>query len=243
MGTNIVIIDDEQIFRDMAKHLIQKTTEGLDNINVFQYQNAESFLEQLNGEKQNIRYNILFCDIDLPGMNGIELGTELKKRHPEIFLVYLTSYAEYAVESYTIQAYQYILKQDMESRLPSILNQLLKEVKRSAGEYRIIQTSMGARKLYYEDILYAYKEKGSKNMYYVTTWGECRERITMDRLMEEINSDEFVLVSRGFVVNLRHISGIEGNTIVLNGQEQITVSRARVAKVKEQIHLHWRSRL
>ena len=56
-----------------------------------------------------------------------------------MYIVFITSYEEYAAESYRIEAYQYILKQDLEFRLPELLNSLLKSCKKQKKEFCIIK--------------------------------------------------------------------------------------------------------
>ncbi len=71
------------------------------------YKTAEEFLEVKK------HYDVVISDIDLPGKSGIDLGRILKAEQKDICLVFLTSYAEFAVDSYVLEAYQYILKKEI----------------------------------------------------------------------------------------------------------------------------------
>ena len=77
-------------------------------------------------------------------------------------------------------------------------------------------------------------------MEYVTVNDIFRERIPLECLLRELNSKEFIVVERGFVVNMKHIARVAGNTLYLDNGDKAMISRARIAKVKEQIHLYWR---
>ena len=83
------------------------------------------FAEHFKKWQDSKEYDIILLDIDLPGMNGIELGKKILRESKDTVLIYLTSYTEYAWESYMIEAYQYILKSNMEERLPLILRNCL----------------------------------------------------------------------------------------------------------------------
>lgn len=70
-------------------------------------------------------YQLAFLDVDMPGTNGIALGRELKQRSPDIRLVYVSAYLEFAPEGYTVNAYRYLLKRDIARMLPKCLDDLL----------------------------------------------------------------------------------------------------------------------
>ena len=58
-------------------------------------------------------YQVALLDVDLDTMNGISLGRQLRERSPEICLIYISAYLEFAPEGYTVQAFRYILKRDL----------------------------------------------------------------------------------------------------------------------------------
>ena len=70
-------------------------------------------------------YQLAFLDVDMPGTNGIALGRELKQRSPDIRLVYVSAYLEFAPEGYTVNAYRYLLKRDIARMLPKCLDDLI----------------------------------------------------------------------------------------------------------------------
>ena len=66
-------------------------------------------------------------DVDLDTMNGISLGRQLRQSSPDIALIYISAYLEFAPEGYTVNAFRYILKRDMERMLPNCLEALFHE--------------------------------------------------------------------------------------------------------------------
>ena len=111
----IAMIEDEEHTRQEVERLISREFEKLkvQDITTEIYKTAEEFLEVKK------HYDVVISDIDLPGKSGIDLGRILKAEQKDICLVFLTSYAEFAVDSYVLEAYQYILKRDMKERLPA----------------------------------------------------------------------------------------------------------------------------
>lgn len=73
-------------------------------------------------------YQLAFLDVDMPGVNGMVLGRQLKQKCPGLKLVYVSAYLEFALEGYTVNAYRYLLKRDIVHTLPSCLDDLLAEL-------------------------------------------------------------------------------------------------------------------
>lgn len=157
-----------------------------------------------------------------------------------MYLIFITSYAEYAAESYLLEAYQYILKHDLEYRLPVVTRQLIDKIGRQNKKFRMVGTNSEKSKIYFRDIIYIYKSKGAKYVNFVTMDGEYRERIGIEQVYQELDSKEFVLVDRGCIVNMKHICKLSGDTIYLEKDYEVQVSRAKLPEVKQEIHHYWR---
>ena len=69
-------------------------------------------------------YRIAFLDVDMPQVNGIALGGQLRHRNPDICLVYVSAYLAFALDGYKVNAYRYILKLDVAKQLPSCLEDI-----------------------------------------------------------------------------------------------------------------------
>ena len=93
-----------------------------------------------------------------------------------------------------------------------------------------------------DDIIYIQKAKGTKYTSFFTVKGEVRERISIENVLEKLMSDEFVIVDRSSVVNLRHIMKVRDNVIYLSNRDAVEASHARIKKVKENIRKYWEER-
>lgn len=232
----IAIIDDEKEMRIREEECISKAVPAGCAVEFEIFSKAETFIEKLEYGEQ---YDMLFLDIGLPEMSGIELGRLVCGQYPEMYLIFLTSYSEFASESYRMEAYQYIEKRDMEERLPEIVKRLVSRLEREKSQYRWIGINGDSRKILYKDIIYVQKQKGAKYVEYVMKEGRYKERISLYQVCRDLEEHGFVMIERGYVVNIRHISGIGSNVVRLDNGEELTVSRARRAKVKEEINLKW----
>lgn len=64
----------------------------------------------------------------------------------------------------------------------------------------------------------------------------CRERISLDRLLHELDDEAFLMIERGYIVNMRYVVRMHGTTIYLQNNEQVVVSRARFIEVRERMN-------
>lgn len=102
--------------------------------------------EEVLARSDLAQYQLALLDVDLETMTGIALGRQLKQQNPELVLVYISAYLEFAPEGYTVRAFRYLLKRDMERMLPSCLDAVLAEHSGSAG--RCPSGRGGARQRY-----------------------------------------------------------------------------------------------
>lgn len=113
----IAVVDDEEALRKKMCKYIETVIGKDDEVEISTFCDGESFWKKI---KKGNRYDILYSDIQMAGMDGMELGKKVREIDNCIYIIFITSYAEYAAESYMIEAYQYILKQDLSYRLPII---------------------------------------------------------------------------------------------------------------------------
>ena len=124
----ISIVDDEEIIREKISSLVSETlaTEPVE-AELRTYPDGESFLGASGTDGPS---DILLADIQMAGMDGMELGRKIRRDNPGMYIIFITSYEQYAAESYRIEAYQYILKQDLEARLPGVIRDLARKIAR-----------------------------------------------------------------------------------------------------------------
>ena len=143
----IGIVDDEKIFRDRIAFLVTRilSSESMET-EIRTYPDGSSFLAagQTDGP-----CDILLADIQMAGLDGMELGKKIRRNNPGMHIIFITSYEEYAAESYRIEAYQYILKQDLETRLPRVIRELARKIVDQEQEYRIVGSGAEKVKILY----------------------------------------------------------------------------------------------
>lgn len=235
---NIAIVDNEKSVLENISGILSDMRGESDDIHIDTYEKAKDFLAAF----ETVRYQILISDVDMPEMNGIEMGKKARDCDPNIYIIFLTAYVEYAIESYRMEAYQYILKEDVEERLPEIIKRLIGIVRNHSVKYCYIGSNTHRIKMCQDDIIHIRKTKGTKYVSFCTTEGEIRERSSIEKVLEKLGREEFIVVERGSVVNLRHIMKVRDNVIYLSNGDAVEASHARIKKVKENIRKYWEER-
>lgn len=230
----VAAIEDDEVVRQEIFENIQRSIGEDEEIEISVFPSAEEYLAS------EVGYELVITDIELPGIDGMELAMRVKAKNPEVYLVFLTSYTEFAAESYIIEAYQYILKKDMEERLPCLVEKVIAEIKRSYEEFCWIANNRKAVKVLYKDILYIRKVKGSKYIEYVTAEETYTERLSINQVFDKLHSPAFILINRAYIINVYHIKRMKGTIIYMDNGEQIIIGRGQSGHVKEKIAEYWR---
>jgi two-component system response regulator YesN len=112
---NIIVVDDEPISADEMSDLIRDTFSSAFNLHVRTAYNAAAVLRMT----QEVPCDLLVCDIQMPGMSGLELTRTLKAQHPELCVLFLTGYDDFnfAYEAFQQNAMHYILKTEGDEKI------------------------------------------------------------------------------------------------------------------------------
>lgn len=232
----IAIVDDEKKALALECDCVGKAVYEKGEAEIFPFSSAEEVAENIN---QGVEYDVLITDIELSGMSGIELGELVCGKLHKCYLIFLTSHSEFALESYKLEAHQYVLKEEMGERLPSIMERLIEKIKREKNNFVLLGPENERRKVYYRDIIYVQKDKGMKYVLYVTKAGNFREREGLRKVMSKLDSKMFLFADRSYIVNMKFIEQIKGDTIYIEGNRRLIVAQARLKKVKEHINRYW----
>ena len=101
----IYVIDDEATVLKASEQVIRR---ALPDAEVTAFQSSLKALDALNSSSEPV--DVCFCDIEMPGINGLEFAVRLKQISPDTKVIFVTAYSEYALEAFRIHAHGYILK-------------------------------------------------------------------------------------------------------------------------------------
>lgn len=184
-------------------------------------------------------YQLAFLDVDMPGLNGIALGRELKKHTPEVTLVYVSAYLEFAPEGYTVSAYRYLLKKDIVRLLPSCLKDLL-SVLTDQRKTLTVHCNWDTFEVPLDQIYYLESDRHKINLY-----GDIAHKPSyvfyckIAELPEMLYKNGFLQVSRSDVVNMQYVQTISNYKVVLKNGVELSASRTGYAAIRN-AYLEWK---
>lgn len=222
---NCVIIDDEPLAREGLANYVRE----VDFLHLTG--TCENPLELIKLLDQH-RVDLIFLDIQMPKMNGIDF-LKIVKNPPMVVIT--SAYPSYALESFQLNVLDYLLKpitfdrffksankaKDYHRLLTnSVLTNQQKDV--SDADYFFIKCGNKYEKIYFDDILYV---EGMQN--YVTIFtskGKYVTLLNLKSLEQNLNARSFIRVHKSYIVSINKIDGIEGNAIFMQSH-QIPISR------------------
>lgn len=225
MKLKICICDDEAAQRTYLADVVcswAKRNRHLAELK--QYADAKSFLFDYSEEKD---FDILLLDIEMPGMNGIELAKTIRRENAAVQIIFITGYYEYFSDGFDVSALHYLIKPADEAKLAAVLD---KAADHLAYHQRsvLLSTSEGDIKVPLADILYVEAE----NVYVIvhTVHGNYRTRMSLTKFCEQLD-ETFFRVHRSFVAGLKYIKKIMRTEIMMINGETIPTSRGQYDKV------------
>jgi two-component system, LytTR family, response regulator LytT len=236
-----LIVDDERYSRDELKHLLSK------------YSIIEVVDEADSGESAIIKAlqnqpDIVFLDIEMAKMNGMETAKALLDLKKSPFIVFATAYPQFAVEAFRYEAIDYLLKPFEEEQLDQTINRIEKKLIPSTGPKNpkplgklAVEKEGEIVYLKPDEILYVYRdEKVSK---VVTTISEYEMKIPLKDLETRLTAFSFFRIHKSFLVNLNYVSKLSPwfsgayELKLVGREEKLSVSRNYVKELRQRLEL------
>lgn len=232
---HIALIDDNALFIQSAFTVITNYFDSKKRTcSIKKYMNPQELVWDLD---ENMYFDIYFIDIEMPGMNGFELTQSIRCKYPNPFIIFVTSHLEYSLKGYEYNAFRYILKSQMEEKIPQALTYILNQLDQLTVRQYIIQTSSKLIRLNHNEILYLHVDK--KYTYIYTLSDEYRERISLSNAYNKLNNPDFLYVDKSYIVNLYHVMSLVNHEIHMRNGSVLPVSLPQFRTVRNSICDYW----
>lgn len=218
---NIAIVEDEDASRDvLIRYLHQYEKEHNLALTLHTFPDGLRFLEGYQCD-----YSIVFLDIEMPFLSGMETAKRLRALDDAVCLVFVTNVAQYAVEGYTVQAAGYLLKPVAYYQFSVMLEKLMLTLDRRERSELLLPVSGGMERVDVAAVLYV--EVRNHWLYYHTVSGEPKVvRGTMGDAEQQLAPLGFARCSQSYLVNLKYVERVRSDAVLVGG-EALTISRAR----------------
>jgi two-component system LytT family response regulator len=233
-----ILIDDERLARQELRNLLSPYSE----IQIVgEANNAETAIETI----KQLKPDVIFLDIQMPGKNGFELLEEISGV-PEV--VFVTAYDEYAIRAFEINALDYLLKPVQANRLAETVKKILNKETVDKSEGREQGQALNdddqvfvkdGEKCWFVKLsdIRLFESEGN----YVRVYFDKNRPLilrSLNNLDERLNNRTFFRASRKHIINLKWVDSIEnwfngGLMVKLRNGEQVEISRRQAAKLKD----------
>lgn len=221
-----IVEDDSKAAELLTQYLKKFENEQNVAIKATAFGNGTSFL--YSSEKI---FDLVFMDIDMPGMNGIEVSHRLRETDDNISIVFLTNLKQYAISGYKVNALDFLVKPLSYLSFETLMKKFLKHMQKSESGGKIfIKSSYCMKRILIDDIDYidvylhgiTIHQRGGEEE---KTWGNLSD---YEKLLP---ADRFIKCSGHCIVNLDCVKKIEGSLLTLESGQQIPISRNKKSEL------------
>ena len=253
MKLKALIVDDEYPARQELRFLLSSFS---DVEIVGEATNAQEALALIKA----LDYQVLFLDVSMPGMTGLELGAAIQELPKQPHVIFVTAYDEYAVQAFEVNAVDYLLKPVEPGRLKKAIDKVVKsyqesppdngeEVKTTTGKNKVDQSTIKFDRIPAEkqgktvlvaesDIFFAFTEQDY--IYIKTHTDKLLTRFTLKELEARLNPQVFFRTHRCYLVNLHKVreivpffNGTYNLVVEDKSNSEVPVSRAQAKKLRK----------
>ena len=225
----IAICDDERLIQEELEEILERyqgQTQAALSWETFASGDA---LWQALAQQQ---YDLIFLDIEMPGLDGLTLGKQLRQElgehHTQV--IFVTANAGHALQGYQARPLDFVLKPIRERTIIDLLDEALRE--HAAGE-DCFTYKIGALEYHrpYRDILYI-TSQGRKNCVVTRESTDCYNG-ALSKAEDELSSHGFVRIHQSYLVNLRHIVAHSPVKVVMDNSDELPVGDAYQQKLAQ----------
>ena len=222
----IAVVDNEKEWRIKAYQQIKKYFSRRQlEVNIDVYASGEQFI------RKDEQYEMVFADIEMPGMEGFAMAQEYNRMNPHYTLMILTTHTEMSRKGYKVNAFRYIDKMYMEAEIQESLTAALKKMKRNET-ITVNVINVGNMKVVIKDILYVETNKRNTQLHTIDNEYTCG--VNISDMEDMLKSAGFFRCHKSYIVNLDAIKNFDNIFVYLMDGSKLFVSARRYVELKRQ---------
>lgn len=239
----IAICDDEiEIVTELSLKIDGIMSEIGEEVKIYQFTNSNEMLSC------HIKFNLIFLDIEMPDLNGIETAEKIRVSDPHVQIVYVTNYRNYMKKAYRVHAFDYIQKQIDDNSIYLVINDYIKTI--SSDTIDIVElVTVDQEKLLINsnDIIYISCGHKKRTVIVITTERDYVCKGNISDLYNFLNNFDFFMPHRSHIINLSMVKSFKRNDkIVMINEDEVPLSKGNTSdfekKLAKKMHekVNWR---
>ena len=197
-----------------------------------EYTAFHSPLELLAVIEQGIRFDVLLLDVLMPGENGIDAAAEIRRYDSNVKIIFLTSSVEFAVQSYTVDAFFYQLKPIREESFFRIMDAVLDKCEKERTQSLILKCKSGITRIDLKTLEYC--EVIHRTLFLHLASGKVLESIgSLDELYGQLEPyGNFLRPHRSYLINLDYVQNLSARAVTMSCLTEIPLPRGKYNEIK-----------
>ena len=180
-------------------------------------------------------FHLYVLDILMPEQNGMELAKKIRKSDENADILFLTSSTDYAVESYAVRAFYYLLKPIAREQIFACMDRLMAARRAASPEKLLVKTKNGISSIPYGDVVSV--EYQAHYLYYSLASGEVIKSTAIKKSFSEavrplLQDCRFVKISSAYVVNMDYVKTLTGKDFEMENNRILSISRNKYKEIK-----------
>lgn len=210
----LAICDDEIVFRKQLIESIDKYYKNYSNLDIYEFSSGEELLESYDS---GAVYDIVFLDIEMKDINGLDTAKIIRKYRRNEIIVFLTSHTKYAIDGYEVNALRFLEKPINQEKLISTLDYI--DINFSTKKSLLLHTIDGDSIIYLDDIIYL---ESIRNYVHIYTRvksdldGRVKEhkvRKNLKDFLEDLQESCFYRCHRSYIINLDYVCSYDSRQV------------------------------
>jgi len=224
---HIALCDDDPIFLKHITPILEQHLEAcndLDSHTITLFHSPQELLDYKG------RCDVYILDIDMPGMNGLQLGEQLNINFNKPLLLFLTSHAQHVLVGYHVRAFRYFLKDDFHNKISCLIHDLIKELYPPTKEIKL-DTITGSRFVRSNQILYIQADYKYSNITLQDEQDKVWSTQSFKYWKQTLPHIQFHVSNKSLILNLEHLSNLNGRQATMSNDEVLEIAHKKTKNV------------
>ena len=216
----IAIVEDEEKYQIQLEDCLNKffIEKNID----FEYKVFKNGLDFVESFQSN--YDVIFFDIELPIMNGMEASKKIRNIDHNVEIIFVTRLNNYAIDGYLVNAFDYVLKPVNYYNFVLTLERILPHLKGNDKSIVIYTNKTSFKKILIDRIKYI--EINNHKLIFHTLDGEYETHGVLNDYVDILKDDYFALCNRCYLINLKMVSQVTPDSVIIDN-ESLLISRPK----------------
>ena len=229
----IALVEDEVLEQSKINSLLKNLEEKIeDKIYLSVFGDGSKFLFNFEYGK----FDIILMDIELgKDENGIKISQKIREIDKDVFIIFISNLVQYAIEGYTVNAIDYLVKPYSEADFENRLISVIKKVNNLHFEKVLLSTNGSKIIVLIKDIIYI-EVSSHKLIYHTTNNGDITVYGSLKDISNDLEKHSFSMCNSCFLVNLNYVEKIDGYTVIVKGKE-LLISHPKRKKFLQDLNI------